>query len=514
MLDAWDLKTMSSFAKISSAALVGLDALPVTVEADIGAGLPAFNIVGLPDKAVEESKERVRAAIRNSGLKLPNRRITVNLAPADIKKEGPAYDLAIALGVLVADEQVSDRLLQDSIILGELALDGSVRKINGVLSIALSAKSWPQKKIFVPRGNAKEAALVTDVQVFAVDNLSQLVKASKGEDELTAQVSVIPEAAHNPAEFDFSDVRGQENAKRALEIAAAGHHNILMTGPPGSGKTMLSRALAGIMPPLAVSEMLEVTQIYSVAGQLFHEELVRLRPFRHPHHTTSSVALVGGGSYPKPGEISLSHKGVLFLDELPEFPRSVLEALRQPLEDKVITVSRAQGAVSYPADFILVASQNPCPCGYLGDPVKECTCSAHQIQKYSKRVSGPLLDRIDLHVEVPRVKFDKMTSDKKGESSAEVRERVIKARGRQRERFGQDKTNSQMTNNDIEEFCKVDEVGKDILRRAVDTLNLSGRGYVRILKLARTIADLAGEEELSPSHLAEALQYRPKEKNY
>lgn len=505
---------MSSFSKINSAALVGLDALPVTVEADIGAGLPAFTIVGLPDKAVEESKERVRSAIRNAGLKLPNRRITVNLAPADIKKEGPAYDLGIALGILIADGQIPGSVFGESIILGELALDGAVRAINGVLSIALCAKAWPQKKIFVPRANAKEAALVSDVQIFAVDSLSQLVRSAKGSDEITAQVSVIPEPVQNPAEFDFSDVRGQENAKRALEIAAAGHHNILMSGPPGSGKTMLSRALAGILPPLGVSEMLEVTQIYSVAGQLGqYNELVRLRPFRHPHHTTSAVALVGGGSFPKPGEISLAHKGVLFLDELPEFPRSVLEALRQPLEDRIVTVSRAQGAVTYPADFILVASQNPCPCGYLGDPVKECTCSAHQIQKYCKRISGPLLDRIDLHVEVPRLKFDKMTGGSKGESSTIVRERVIRARMRQHERFGQEKANSQMTNNDIEEFCKVDATGKDILRRAVDTLNLSGRGYVRILKLARTIADLAGEAELSPSHLAEALQYRKKEEN-
>ncbi len=497
-------------AKVNSAAVIGLDASPVEVEVDISNGLPSFSIVGLPDKAIEESKERVRSAIKNSGANFPMSRITVNLAPADIKKEGPAYDLAIALGILVADGQIPD-ISEDILLVGELALNGRLRHINGILPIAISLnKKYSQ--IILPKINAEEASLVEDMNILPAETLKDLIYYFKKEKILPFYTKKITIKERDDYEFDFAFIKGQEQAKRALEIAASGGHNLIFCGPPGSGKTLLARTIPSILPKLTKEEILEVTKIYSVAGLLSNDlPIIYERPFRAPHHTTSSVALVGGGAYPRPGEITLSHRGVLFMDEFAEFPRSVLEALRQPLEDGVITVSRAQGSITYPAKFILVAAQNPCPCGYLGDLKKHCICTPVQILRYQKRVSGPLLDRIDIHIEVPRVDYEKLSSNEIAESSKKVRERVESARLIQLKRFG--KTNSEMSPREIKKYCALAPDVQEILKLAMAQYDLSARQYTRILKVARTIADLAESENIEKEHLMEAIHYRAKEKS-
>lgn len=495
-------------AKVYSAAVVGLEAFPVEVEVDISAGLPSFTIVGLPDKAIEESKERVRSAIKNSGVNFPTKRITVNLAPADIKKEGPAYDLAIALGILMAAELVPK--IDDGILcVGELSLNGNLRHINGILPITSSLSS-KFKEVVLPKVNRDEAAIVKKIKIRPADNLKNLIFYFRKEKQLPAYYKKFKIEAPKKFDYDFAYIKGQEQAKRALEIAAAGGHNVYFSGPPGAGKTLLARSLPSILPSMTQEEALEVTKIYSVAGLLPHNQpLVNARPFRSPHHTTSNVALVGGGAYPRPGEITMSHRGVLFMDEFAEFPRSVLEALRQPLEDGIITVSRAQGSLQFPAKFILIAAQNPCPCGYLGDTAKSCICTPTQILRYQKRVSGPLLDRIDIHVDVPRVKYEKLADERVAESSSEIRKRVEEARTLQQKRL--QKINSEMIHKELKKYCLLDEQSKNLLRAAVNQFSLSARQYTRVIKVARTIADLSDSKNIESSHVAEALHYRPKE---
>ena len=502
-------------AKAITCAIVGLEGAVVETEVDISPGLPAFNIVGLPDTAVQEARERVRAAIRNSGYEFPMRRITVNLAPADLKKAGPSYDLPIAVGILSSSGQVSADI-SNAVFLGELSLDGKLRHTNGILPMVGLAEEMGIEQAFVPAINAKEASLLDGITVYASDSLGQLASHLRGESAISPFVN---EDKNSPTDdvawtgSDMAHIRGQEHAKRALEVAAAGGHNLLMSGPPGSGKTLLARSLPSILPTMSSAEALDVTRIYSVSGLLPSDTpLMSHRPFRAPHYTISHAGLVGGGRWPRPGEVSLSHRGVLFLDELPEFGHNVLEVLRQPLEDKVVTISRAQGSVTFPANFMLVAAMNPCYCGYYGDVQRQCTCSPSMVNKYQKRISGPLLDRIDIFVEVPRVEYEKLTADAVGEESSAVRQRVEQASKRQRHRFAGTsvQTNADMGPAEVWEHCKLDDAAQSLARAAMEQLQLSARAYHRTLKLSRTIADLAGEDSIGVSHLAEAVQYRPR----